>query len=119
MKYIFAETPDFTERVHDYFGNDAEFARFQSFLAEDPLRGTVIRGTGGIRKIRWEDVSRRKGKRSGLRIAYLFVPSHARILLLEAYGKNERDDMSAQEKRLIKSLAEEYRRRLNEGGRLR
>jgi hypothetical protein len=50
--------------------DDSAFAELQRFLITDPEAGAVIQGTGGLRKIRFADKRRGKGKRGGLRIVY-------------------------------------------------
>ena len=67
-------------------------------------------GCGGLRKIRVEDPSRRKGKRGGCRVVYLDIPEAQRIDLLAIYGKNEKDDLTNEDKRALKSLATLARR---------
>lgn len=109
MKLSFVEALDFTEVVYEYFGNDANFVAFQEALLANAERGDVMPGCGGLRKTRWRDVRRRKGTRGGLRIIYLHVPEADRVLLLDVYDKDEVDDLTSSEKRLLASLAQAYR----------
>ena len=62
-------------------------------------------GCGGLRKVRCGDPSSGKGKRGGLRIIYLYVPEAFRIDLIDVYGKDEKDDLSPHEKKLLARLA--------------
>lgn len=109
MKLSFVEVLDFTQIVYDYFGSDIEFAAFQDALIANPERGDVMPGCGGLRKTRWRDTRRGKGARGGLRIIYQYVPDAARILLLDVYDKDETEDLTPDEKRLLTSLAQAYR----------
>ena len=109
MKLSFVETLDFTDIVYEYFRSDAEFAAFQEALLANPERGDVMPGCGGLRKTRWRDTRRDKGARGGLRVIYLHVPDAARILLLDVYDKDEADDLTPNEKRMLASLAQAYR----------
>ena len=109
MKLSFVEALDFTEVVYEYFASDAEFAAFQEALLANPERGNVMPGCGGLRKARWRDTRRGKGTRGGLRIVYLYVPDADRVLLLDVYDKDEADDLTPDEKRLLASLAQAYR----------
>lgn len=115
MKLSFVEALDFTEVVYGYFGSDAEFAAFQEALLANPERGDVMPGCGGLRKTRWRDTQRGKGTRGGLRIIYLYVPDADRVLLLDVYDKNEADDLTSNEKRLLASLAQAYREEVRQG----
>lgn len=68
-------------------------------------------GTGGCRKLRWEDRRRGKGKRGGLRVIYYYLVNEMQIWLLTLYGKDEAVDLSAREKRLLKAAIEQEMRR--------
>ncbi len=52
MQYEFSESSLFAEFVYDYFTED-EYTAFQQFLMEQPDAGAVVRGSGGVRKLRW------------------------------------------------------------------
>jgi hypothetical protein len=52
MKLLtFRETARFTQRIGELLEDDA-YARLQLFLAEFPDSGNLIKGGGGIRKVR-------------------------------------------------------------------
>ncbi|MGZ8831345.1 MAG: toxin, partial [Thermoanaerobaculia bacterium] len=65
----FLETPVFTRRIADLL-TDSEYAALQGTLIVNPESGDLIPGTGGLRKIRWQELQRGEGKRSGVRIIY-------------------------------------------------
>ena len=67
--FEFAEAPAFSRFREDYLDDDA-FSELQYALAADPEAGDLIPGAGGVRKLRWKDPRRGKGKRGGLRIIY-------------------------------------------------
>jgi len=72
----------------------------------------VIRGTGGFRKLRWDAPRRGKGKRGGLRVIYYYMARDRQIWFFTIYGKNEMDDLSEDEKRLLKqAIQTELQRR--------
>jgi hypothetical protein len=79
----------------------------QDFLLEQPLSGDVISGTGGLRKLRWG--AKGKGKRSGIRTIYLYITQRSHIHLLTIYAKNEATDLTATEKKMLKSIVEELK----------
>jgi|SRR6266404_749764 len=109
MRKLFIESPEFTKEVLEFFGDDV-YAAFQKQLLAQPDKGKVMPGCGGLRKIRVGDPARRKGKRGGARVVYLHVPEADWIYLLDIYGKDEKDDLSAAEKKVLKSLAEEFKK---------
>jgi hypothetical protein len=103
MKRVFKETPTFTQKVESY--GDANILRsIQDAILENLLIGSTIAGTGGLRKFRMPDPSRGKGKRGGLRVIYLDLPDREVTYLLYLYGKDEAEDLSANEKRAFKNL---------------
>jgi hypothetical protein len=65
MQYEFIESSIFTKMVHDYL-SDEDYAAFQQFLLVNPESGDVVRGSGGVRKIRWARSG--EGKSGGVRV---------------------------------------------------
>ena len=96
----FVETTAFTRRV-DEEGGDL-LAAIQSKILKDLEAGDVIRGTGGLRKVRIADARRGKGKRGGFRVIYLDLPDVQRTYLLALYGKDEKDDLSHEEREALR-----------------
>jgi RelE toxin of RelE / RelB toxin-antitoxin system len=72
-------------------------------LISYPSAGVVIPGSGGVRKLRWS--AKGKGKRSGVRIIYLYVVIAARIYLLRCYAKNVKTDLTADERKQLRNIA--------------
>ena len=113
MKYIFFESRLFTRRIAELASAEL-YRRLQNDLQADPLKGEVIQGCGGIRKIRLESPGRGKGKRGGLRVIYLHIPEARRIYFVAVYGKDEQDDLDAGQREQLKALAEETRKALRD-----
>ena len=97
---VFVETPAFYRRIQQHM-DDEEYADLQAFLAARPDAGSVIKASGGIRKLRWAGSGR--GKRGGLRVIYFWWVTQDRISMLLVYPKNEMDDLSAEQLKLLKS----------------
>ena len=81
----------------------------QRALAANPEEGDLIPGAGGIRKLRWKDSRRGKGKRGGLRIIYYCFLWDEEIWLLTLYGKDEASDLSKEQKAQLKKALEAER----------
>lgn len=109
MQIAFLETRDFSAVREIYFAGDGSFRHLQNFIAENPERGAVIPGTNGLRKLRWPDPRRGKGKRGGLRLIYLYIPLARFVILLDVYDKNESDDLSPAEKKVLANVANQIR----------
>lgn len=101
---LIVETTVFTRRLLKLL-DDENYRLLQDALVADPECGDLIRGSGGLRKLRWAGSGR--GKRGGGRIIYYWAVDAATILLLLVYAKNEMDDLTAQELKLLKRLVEE------------
>lgn len=76
-------------------------------LLQDPDAGDVMPGTGGLRKLRWTDSRRGKGKRGGLRILYLYLPGDGEIWFFTVYDKDEVNDLTPRERVLLKKAVDE------------
>jgi hypothetical protein len=86
--------------------NNETYAAFQRYLALNPQAGDLIRGTGGLRKVRWSIPGR--GKSGGVRVIYFYVAADAQVRLLVIYRKGVKDDLSAAEKKTLRKLIEEW-----------
>jgi mRNA-degrading endonuclease RelE of RelBE toxin-antitoxin system len=103
---LFVETPVFTKLVGDHLEDD-EYRALQVALLLRPEQGTVIRGSGGLRKLRWR--SKGRGKRGGLRVIYFWAVEEETCYMLFLYGKNEQGDLTpAQVRTLAKVVREEF-----------
>lgn len=108
MEAVFVETRSFSDCLQDKLP-DSLYAKLQSFLMAHPESGKVLRGARGLRKIRWADPQRGKGKRGGLRLIYVYLPEVHRFLMLDIFDKDEAEDLTAEERRFLDNLADEYR----------
>jgi mRNA-degrading endonuclease RelE of RelBE toxin-antitoxin system len=99
------ELPIFSKYREDYLG-DYEYSKLQELLVNNPASGDLIQGTGGLRKLRYGDSSRGKGKRGGLRIIYYWWVNAYQIFLFTIYNKNEMADLSHDQKKKLKELLE-------------
>jgi hypothetical protein len=70
----------------------------------DPEAGDMIEGTGGLRKLRYGDQRRGKGKRGGLRVIYYWWNRNQQFWLFTLYDKDEMDDLSAKDKKALKTM---------------
>jgi len=100
------ETSVFTRQVVKLLPDD-EYRLLQHTLVSLPDLGAIIKGSGGIRKVRWK--TRGRGKRGGLRVIYYWAVAQDTILMLFIYKKGVQDDLTtAQIKTLREIVEEEY-----------
>ena len=85
------ESPIFQKLWPRYWDED-ERADFASFIAQNPEAGAVIRGSGGVRKVRWAREG--AGKSGGVRIIYLARNEAGEVYLLTLYTKSESENIS-------------------------
>jgi hypothetical protein len=103
MQKTFIETNEFTEWVREHLTDD-DLAALQRELLAEPEKGDVMPGCGGLRKLRIADPKRGKGKRGGARVIYLHVEEANQIHLVTVYGKDQKDDLSAEDKKLFRQF---------------
>jgi len=93
-----AETRPFLTKVVRLL-SEAEKAELITYLSVHPGAGVLIKGTGGIRKLRWARSGR--GKSGGVRVVYYFHSLGIPLYLLTLFGKNEKDNLSMEEKKYL------------------
>src|SRR5579862_3109408 len=103
MEAIFIELPAF-ERNRERYLDDESFGRLQQLLMRDPEAGDVIEGTGGLRKARFADARRGKGKRGGLRVIYCYWARGPEFWLFTLYDKDELEDLTRKQRAAFKEL---------------
>lgn len=106
------ETPEFLTATGKLMSDD-ERALLVDYLAYNPTVGDLIPGTGGVRKLRWGLEGR--GERVGARVVYFHHNAGMPLFALTAYAKNERTDLSQQDRndfrQLTALLVETFKRR--------
>lgn len=104
MNRIFIELPPFRRYLDSLSDGQNLLKEIQDVLLTKPDTGDVIAGTGGLRKMRHAGKS--KGKRGGYRVTYLYRPETEKVYLIVLYAKNEQEDLSAEDKKILKKLVE-------------
>lgn len=85
---------------------DDEYAALQAVLAERPDMGPVIRGSGGLRKVRWRLEGR--GKRGGVRVIYYWLRDDEQIRMLYAYAKAHQEDLTKAQLEALREVVEKW-----------
>jgi hypothetical protein len=105
MRATFVELPPF-ERLRERYLGDESFKALQEQMMKDPDAGDVISGTGGLRKLRFADERRGKGKSGGLRVIYFWKVADDQFWLFTVYDKDEASDLSAEQRKALKQRLE-------------
>ena len=77
-------------------------------ILKDPSRAPVIKGTGGLRKLRFSGRRLTRGKSGATRVCYVHFPEFGTIAVAVVFGKNEREDLSAVDRDAIAAIIREY-----------
>ena len=104
MTLQFIESPVYSEQIEALLSAE-DHRQLQLYLLEQPDRGDLIKGTGGLRKLRWAGSGR--GKRGGIRVIY-YLWHGDKAFLLFAYPKNKQENLTPAQAGLLKALIETY-----------
>ncbi len=94
-------TPSYEKAICRLLSEDAR-REMEAAIAAAPVAAPIIRGTGGVRKIRWAGSGR--GKRGGIRVIYFWLANPDSVFMLGAYAKTKRTDLSAADKKALSRL---------------
>ncbi len=105
---VFIESQAFTRRLHQLAKetSNSVLTNIQGALLDDPARGDIVKGLGGIRKARVSNPGRGKGKRGGFRYMYLYLERRKHIHLLFLFDKDEQEDLTAAQRAFLKQLVD-------------
>ncbi len=106
MTRLFVMLPEFEKQWKKLGLSDDDLKRLQGELLKDPEAGDVVKGTGGMRKLRF--AFEHRGKSGSSRVAYVDFAYYEKIYLITAYSKNEKDNMSEAEQNEIKKLIKAF-----------
>lgn len=98
----FIEVPTFTRKWKELGISDEDLRRLGNILLNNPKLGEVIKGTGGLRKIRIP--INHKGKRRSGRVIYIDIDVKETIYFLDIYVKNEKIDLTEDEKKVMRAV---------------
>jgi hypothetical protein len=112
----FVYLDEFLDDWQQLYGNDQDelsLWALEILIMSDPFAGDMVKGTGGLRKLRFG--SSQAGKRKANRICYAYFPEHHLVLMILAYGKNRQSDLTSAERSGIKEYLEQVQKWLDEG----
>jgi len=100
VRMIFIEATTFSKLLPKYL-TDEEYRTLQTYLMQKPDAGDLVRGSGGVRKVRWAPEG--KGKSGGIRVIYYWKRPDHEIWMLTIYSKSERSTIPGH---VLKQIAE-------------
>lgn len=102
MTREFVELPMFRKKWKSLGLTDKDLMRLEEELVADPKAGAVMQNTGGIRKMRF--AFEHRGKSGSVRVIYVDFEVYEKIYLITAYPKNEKDNLTKDERNELKHL---------------
>lgn len=112
-RHVVAESPQFIRDAEGVGLSEEERQAIIDAVSADPLKGDEVRGSGGVRKVRF--AGRGKGKSGGYRVITAYFGQDTPVYLLGVLSKGERSDFSAAEiegfRKLTNSIFHYWRRR--------
>lgn len=101
----FIETPKFTELLQSLGVPDEKYRELQIELTLNPEKGSLIPGTGGIRKVRMRKSM--GGKSGGYRIMYYWKLKAKLIYMIFVFPKSAQENLTAKQKQALKAFVKE------------
>jgi hypothetical protein len=95
---------------------DEDLQALETLVMLNPDGQPVLKGTGGVRKIRFAGNHWDKGKRGGARVYYLYIPDKGLVIWLFVHLKSDQESLSEKGKKEIRSLVKEVLSILEQGG---
>ena len=114
MTRSFIELPLFRSKWEKLGLTDGDLRRLQEELLADPKVGAVMKGTGGLRKMRF--AYEHRGKSGGIRVIYIDFEVYEKIYLITAYPKNEKDNLTEAERNELRQMVAILEKQLEENG---
>jgi hypothetical protein len=94
---------------------DDDLRALEAAIMRDPAGAAVMKGTGGLRKIRFAPPSRGRGKSGSMRVAFAQFPEFGRIYLVTMFLKKDTENLSPADRQAIKSALAELAGALRKG----
>ena len=113
MKRTFIQTKIFSHNWDELGFTDDDLHRLENEILKNPEVGSVMRGTGGLRKMRFAFEGR--GKSGSARVCYVDFEVKETIYLITVFAKADQENLSRSEKSNIRTLISTLERDLNKG----
>ena len=112
----FYEAPHFTRRWRSPKLDDDDLSELHQLLMRHPKGGETVKGTGGLRKMRFSPTSWNRGKRAAAVVCYTYFESHSVIYLLDIHGTAEQEHLSPTQAKDIKAFISRQKKAYEESG---
>ncbi|MFV1872721.1 MAG: type II toxin-antitoxin system RelE/ParE family toxin [Oleiphilus sp.] len=104
-RMVIIETSIFTKLINQLMSDD-QYRELQEALVNRPELGDIIKGSGGLRKVRWKLES--TGKSGGVRVIYYWVVDDNHIRMLYVYPKGKQENLTSEQLNALKTIIERW-----------
>lgn len=115
VRWTLIQTAGFRRLWRSQRLTDEDLQALELAVMRDPAAAIVMKGTGGLRKIRFAPPSCGRGKSGSMRIGYAQFPEFGRIYLVTMFLKADADNLSAADRQNIKSVLADIAMALRKG----
>ena len=105
-RMVIIETSVFTRLIRELMDDD-NYRELQEALVQQPDAGDLIKGSGGLRKVRWKLEGR--GKRGGVRIIYYWMTADDQLWMLYGYAKPSQEDLTKEQLKVLREIVERWK----------
>lgn len=102
MTREFVVIPSFLVKWKKLGLNEDDMKNLETELINNPKIGSMMQSTGGVRKMCFAYENR--GKSGSVRVIYIDFEIYKKLYLLDVYAKNEKDNLSKEERNDIKKV---------------
>ncbi len=104
MKLTFVQLQSFVDDARRLGLCDEDFQALEQLLLENPDRGTLLAGTGGVRKVRFAPPSWNVGKSGATRVIYVHLARIAHVYFLMMFEKADQPNLTPEQKQICRTV---------------
>ncbi len=101
------ETPAYLKQAARIGLTPSEMVQIKLHLSENPEAGDIIKGSGGVRKVRFARPN--KGKSGGVRLFTFFWTVEAPLFLMWVIAKNKQSNISKETVNMLHAIAKDIK----------
>ena len=105
----FVRFPALTRDWERFGLGDADLRALEAAILKDPTRAPIVRGTGGLRKLRFVEPGAPRGKSGAFRVCYAVFPEFGTVALVVVFGKKEKESLTTADRNAVAAVIRAYR----------
>ena len=101
MDFTYLYSPGFVREWNRQRLTDEDLVALEEEIARAPESAPVVRGTGGLRKIRFAPPSWHAGKSASTRVGFAYFRTKSAIVVVSMFSKKDEENFSAAQRAAI------------------